>query len=458
MKQKILILTLLFWSLCSMGQPYRIQVTNISALSGGNTYTLNESANPLQFQTIRCAFGTNQPQNSTSYQLDWYYNTVNSTVGGTLINSGTHFTIPDLISNETKTFVPPTNITGTRYYYAVLSNGEAGCGFTNTLTSNTQQVNVVSTATHLNFDGVNDRVELPNESLYDFTNAMTVEVWMNSNVMPEQWDPLITKGDNSWRLHLNSTGTVDFTCTGTSGGGAVSTTSITDGNWHHVAGVYNGTSLKIYIDGVLENQVAATGSISNSIFPVYIGNNSDYTVRFYTGNIDEVRIWNIGRSAEQINGSKNCELNGSETGLVSYFKFNQGIDAADNTAITSLTDATANANNGTLINFTKTGTTSNFLAGSPIVTGTNCAVLSNESFEVANNIKIYPNPTNGIFAIETQEDSTVEVFDMIGKKVYSNKVSVGSSTIDLSNYTNGIYLLTVTNQKGNLNTFKLIKQ
>ncbi|BCY27617.1 hypothetical protein KK2020170_04850 [Flavobacterium okayamense] len=226
-----------------------------------------------------------------------------------------------------------------------------------------------SPATHLNFDGVNDRVELPNESLYDFTTAMTVEVWMNSNVMPEQWDPLITKGDNSWRLHLNNTGTVDFTCSGTSGVGAVSTTSITDGNWHHVAGVYDGTSIKIYIDGVLENQVLATGSIVNSNFPVFIGNNSDYTVRFYTGNIDEVRIWNIARTINQINGSRNCELQGNETGLVSYYNFNQGNDASNNSTETILLDSSSNGNNGTLNNFALNGATSNWLAGSPVITG-----------------------------------------------------------------------------------------
>ena len=86
------------------------------------------------------------------------------------------------------------------------------------------------------------------------------------------------------------------------------------------------------------------------------------------------------------------------------------------------------------------------------------AVLSSDDFMTENNIVIYPNPSNGIFNIASQEESLVTVYDMIGKKLLSIKVSIGSSNLDLSNYANGIYLLTVTNQNGGLKTFKLIKK
>jgi Concanavalin A-like lectin/glucanases superfamily/Secretion system C-terminal sorting domain/Ig-like domain CHU_C associated len=224
-------------------------------------------------------------------------------------------------------------------------------------------------ATHLNFDGVNDFIALPNESNFDFTNQMTVEAWVKSNVAPEQWDALVIKGDNSWRLHLNSTGTVNFTCSGTSSSQVNSTSSVTDGNWHHIVGTLGGNSIKIYVDGVLENVVTTSGNINNTVDQVLIGNNPTFGPRHFNGNMEEVRIWNVARTTEQISASKNCELQGTETGLVAYYKFNQGIAGQDNTAITSLLDATSNANNGTLVNFTKTGTTSNFLAGSPVTTG-----------------------------------------------------------------------------------------
>jgi hypothetical protein len=349
---------------------------------------------------------------------------------------------------------PSTATVGSTSYWVSSTNAN-GCESARTEIV----VTVNALATHLNFDGVDDRVELSNESNFDFTSTFSIEAWIRVTSFTQEWQTVISKGAEGPRIHRF--GVSDFIAFGTGpANDLVSTVSVNDGNWHHIAATCNNGFKSLYVDGVLQGtQIVGTPLVTNND-NVRIGSqiNGYSTLRAFHGDIDEVRIWNKALTASDITNTMNCELQNTETGLVAYYKFNQGTDAADNTAITTLTDASGNANNGTLVNLTKTGTTSNFLAGSPIVTGTNCAVLSNESFEVANNIKIYPNPSNGIFAIETQEDSTVEVFDMIGKKVYSNKVSVGSSTIDLSNYTNGIYLLTVTNQKGNLNTFKLIKQ
>ncbi len=229
-------------------------------------------------------------------------------------------------------------------------------------------VNLPTPATHLNFDGVNDYVTLTNENNFDFTNQMTVEFWMNSNVMPEQWDALVAKGDNSWRVALTSAGTVAF-----AGSNAFSdfysTTSVTDGNWHHVAVTYDGANAKIYIDGSLESQLAGTANINNSTYAVSLGENLQMPGRYYTGNMDELRIWNTSRTIDQINASKNCELQGNETGLIAYYQFNHGFDQANNSGITTLIDATTNANNGTLSNFALNGATSNWLAGSPVTTG-----------------------------------------------------------------------------------------
>ena len=231
-------------------------------------------------------------------------------------------------------------------------------------------VNVYAPATHLNFDGSNDYIELANEANFDFTTEMTVELWMNSNYTnPEEWDGLVTKGDDSWRLHLNVSGTVNFACSGTSiTTDGNSTTIVTDGNWHHIAGTLGNNTVSLYIDGVEEFTTAAPEALNNSSFPVAIGQNLQQAGRFYSGNMEDVRIWNITRTAEQINGSKNCELQGSEAGLVAYYKFNQGNDSEDNTSETTVIDATG-ANNGILNNFSLTGTTSNWLAGSPVTIG-----------------------------------------------------------------------------------------
>ena len=236
-------------------------------------------------------------------------------------------------------------------------------------------------ATHLNFDGANDYIDLPANvqdisptgevttyNPFNFTNQMTVEFWMNSNVTPQQWDGLVTKGDDSWRVALTESGTVAFAGTGAFSD-FYSTTSVTDGNWHHVAVTYNGANAIIYIDGIQENILAATGNFNISSFAGAIGENLQQTGRFYTGNMDEVRIWNLARTAEQINNTKNCELQGDETGLIAYYQFNQGFNNSSNSSETLLIDATTNGNNGGLSGFALSGATSNFVSGSVVTTG-----------------------------------------------------------------------------------------
>ncbi len=160
-------------------------------------------------------------------------------------------------------------------------------------TENFRPTALSTPATHLNFSGVSEYVELPNENLFDFTDQMTVEFWMNSSTTPSQWDALVAKGDDSWRIALNSTGTLNFAGNGAFGN-VNSTTNVIDGNWHHIAVTYDNVNAVIYVDGVLDNSVAGTGAINNSAFKVSIGENLQAQGRNYTGNIDEVRIWNIG--------------------------------------------------------------------------------------------------------------------------------------------------------------------
>lgn len=72
--------------------------------------------------------------------------------------------------------------------------------------------------------------------------------------------------------------------------------------------------------------------------------------------------------------------------------------------------------------------------------------------------KIYPNPSNGIFNISISDNANLEVYDIVGKKIKNQKVNSGDSSLDLSNYNAGIYLLKVTNEQNQTKTMKLVKQ
>jgi hypothetical protein len=88
--------------------------------------------------------------------------------------------------------------------------------------------------------------------------------------------------------------------------------------WVHVAGTYDGTDLRLYLNGSLKAQVTSSVTInSNTSTGLYLGRVSNDG---FVGLIDEVRLWNTTRTGSEISGNKDVELSGSETGLAGYWK------------------------------------------------------------------------------------------------------------------------------------------
>ena len=117
----------------------------------------------------------------------------------------------------------------------------------------------------------------------------------------------------------------------------------TSGQWVFLAGVYDGTQWDLYRDGVL---VGTSGATTQGALPVSttnwaIGAAGSGTERFFQGEIDDVSIWNVGRSAAQVQSDMSAALTPTESGLVADYLF-------DETSGTTALDATANRNNGTL--------------------------------------------------------------------------------------------------------------
>jgi alpha-tubulin suppressor-like RCC1 family protein len=227
-------------------------------------------------------------------------------------------------------------------------------------------------ATHLNFDGVDDDIVLPANIGNTLSNGteLTIEYWFkgtnvqsavriqgfSSNWIVAGWGA----SNNPMFIVSTDGGTSGVSCGGT---------SVVDNTWHHLAFVWKKNDIfATYLDGVLQDSRTAA-NVNLPVFSGVTGRIGSYNsgAEYMNGNIDDVRIWNVAKTPAQINASKNCELQGNETGLLAYYKFNQGFDAAFNNTITTLTDATSNGNNGALSNFTLTSSTSNFLAGSPVV-------------------------------------------------------------------------------------------
>ena len=216
--------------------------------------------------------------------------------------------------------------------------------------------------------------------------------------------------------------------------------------------------MKLYKDGILiaSNSSVPVASNDHVSGRLYIGSyNSNNSL--FRGNVDEVRLWNRALSEAELLNNMNCELDLSlvQTGLVVYYKFNQGIDGGNNILVNTTTDSSGNNYNGTLTNFTLTGTTSNWLAGSPIVTPSNC-VLSTSTHIVNKGFKIYPNPMNTEVTIESEsflENANLEIRDINGRLLQKITLQNSLTKIPVIDLTNGIYFFKL----GTIVT-KMIKQ
>ena len=194
------------------------------------------------------------------------------------------------------------------------------------------------------FDAINDHVTTANEYLYDIRGPITVAAWIKVNAFTVASQAIVTKGNTAWRLRRNgSTNQVQFACNGLTDTSVNSTSNVNDGRWHHVVGVYTGTALRIYVDGVLEASDASTGPIGITTHNVYLGENAESVGRYWNGAIHDVRIYSVALSASQVAGLY---------GLVGHWKLSE-------TSGTSASDSTAFASNGTVSGTANWSTTCN---------------------------------------------------------------------------------------------------
>ncbi len=139
----------------------------------------------------------------------------------------------------------------------------------------------------------------------------------------------------------------------------------TAGKWYHVACAVSASGYTIYVNGNPVGSGSFSGSpllINNNNNNLYVG--ADYNGGF-SGNIDEVRLWNTTRTQAQIDTDMVRVVNNpaSDPTLVAYYNFDEGIPGGDNTAVTSLFDQSANNLTFTNLNYNLglTGNVNNFV-------------------------------------------------------------------------------------------------
>ncbi|MBX2977265.1 MAG: LamG domain-containing protein, partial [Ignavibacteriaceae bacterium] len=198
----------------------------------------------------------------------------------------------------------------------------------------------------LQFDGTDDYVSIADNASIDFTSSQsyTLEAWIYADVLtaPNTGRAVLSKwhtSDDSYFIRISPDGSLVFDNLNTAAG------VITTNKWYHIACVYKtapSAYRKVFVNGVEKSLSGSVIGVNDgNSEPLKIGRHNSFA-NDWDGKIDEVRIWNVARTVEEIRATMNKELAGNEANLVAYYKMSNGSG-------TSLTDnQTSGTNTGTI--------------------------------------------------------------------------------------------------------------
>ncbi|MDH3267516.1 MAG: T9SS type A sorting domain-containing protein [Ignavibacteria bacterium] len=309
----------------------------------------------------------------------------------------------------------------------------------------------------LQFDGTDDLLNCGNGNSLQITgNKITLEAWINVNEFKSQpfAGSVIVKdqGSNSsgYMIRCGGNGIINFNI----GNGSwheinSPANSIQLNSWQHVATTYDGTSMKIYIDGELKVQLNISGlTIGNAVNSnLLVGESPGFPGRVFNGKIDEVRIWNGARTQSQIQSTMNTILtpeyySTQDSGLVGYWRMDEGVGQ-------TAEDLSFFSNTATL------GASANPDASDPTWVEANILVLNvagkNNSSSVPEQFSLsqnYPNPFNPStrinYSVPYKYYVKIKLYDILGNEIatlVNEEKPAGNNSInfDASGLSSGVY-------------------
>ena len=155
----------------------------------------------------------------------------------------------------------------------------------------------------LTFNGTNTRVQIASSPSLNATTGVTLEAWVYPTANQNRWRAVIQKEVDAWFLHAsNDGGALRPAAGGTYGGtGAfiAAPSAIAINTWTHIAQTYDGTTLRLYVNGVLASSAARTGALEVNSSPLSIGGTNAYG-EYFQGRIDDVRVYDRALSASEL--------------------------------------------------------------------------------------------------------------------------------------------------------------
>ena len=155
--------------------------------------------------------------------------------------------------------------------------------------------------TALQFDGINGNVQIADSASLDISGSLTLEAWINplSTINSGNSNMRIIDKQNAYYLLFDypaADGRLKFVLR--IGGSYVNVASTTSswnaGQWYHVVGTYDGSNMRVYVNGTLENTRPQTGSVVMSSYDLFLGVRAVSSVptnMYFHGTIDEAAVY-----------------------------------------------------------------------------------------------------------------------------------------------------------------------
>ncbi|MBK6619528.1 MAG: LamG domain-containing protein [Saprospirales bacterium] len=223
---------------------------------------------------------------------------------------------------------------------------------------------------YLHFDKVDDFVEVPNASQYVAgSSGVSMTGWFYTDQLAYGQGMMGFRGGGTGNgeMYLIQLDNGIIECRFINQAGTLfefvaPAFTIVPEEWQHVAWIYDGSKVELFIDGVSIGSKLASGNIASTNKAFGIGKSIFGSFNFvYGGRVDEVTVWNKALTGAEIQDMMANELTGAEPNLQLYYKFNQGVPGEDNTSIAALTgEVEPGVRDGLLQNFALMGNTSNF--------------------------------------------------------------------------------------------------
>lgn len=144
----------------------------------------------------------------------------------------------------------------------------------------------------LDFDGRNDYGQ-DSAVLGGLANA-SLMAWINLKSVFNSTGVVV--GQNKFQIRITSAKRLEVVLNSTT---LTYATPLSESQWTHVGATYDGTTLKLFLNGLEVTSVPATGNINTDISPLTLGKNPLGLSNFFKGKIDEVRVFNVALTNQQ---------------------------------------------------------------------------------------------------------------------------------------------------------------